>query len=143
MHVLLAWLFRGLIYLFGYFFRGFLHFLHWTTTSTIGGMLMLGGAFFVIFTVFVNFFEDLIFKFFPILPTDDYRFVFGSEMADIIDHGFMNLLGDDPFSAVFQNVLYIVSIGSVINSFIDFCLPFLLTCWTYKFIKSWLPTLSD
>lgn len=142
MAAVLIWLFRALLYLFSFFFRGMIQFLMWAATSSVGFFITFGSSLFIIFLVFINSLEDIILKFFPIIPTDDYSFSFGASFADLLDYGILSLLGDDPFSAVLMDVLYIVSLGGLVNSFINFCLPFLLTCWSYKFIKSWLPTLG-
>lgn len=142
MAAVFLWLFRGLLYLLSFFFSGIVKFFMWSATSSVGFFITFGSSLFIVFLVCINSLEDIILKFFPIIPTDDYSFSFGASFADLLDYGIITLLGNDPFSAVLRDVLYIVSLGGLVNSFINFCLPFLLTCWSYKFIKSWLPTLG-
>lgn len=142
MAAVFLWLFRGLLYLLSFFFGGFIKFFMWSATSSIGFFITFGSSLFIVFLVCVNSLENIILKFFPIIPTDDYNFSFGASFADLLDYGILSLLGNDPFSSVLMDVLYIVSLGGLVNAFINYCLPFLLTCWSYKFIKSWLPTLG-
>lgn len=144
MGAVIAWLFRGLTYLLSWLFRGGISLIQWAGTSKLGMFLTFGVSLFSVFKYGFEFIERLILNFIPGLPTDGYNFDLSSSFGDMLDASILSLIpNSSPFVATLKNVLYIVSLGELVNCFINNCLSFLLTIWLYKTIKSWLPTLAD
>ena len=147
MGVLIGWLFRGLIYLFGFFFMGLTRLLTWLSTSWSGIFILACSGFFTIFHYLSELLEYLILRFFPNLPQTNYDFSMGNEFANLIDRTILFLLNDSysnfpQFRAVVNNLIYIVNFGEGVRLFIEVYLPFVLSIMAYKIAKSWIPTIS-
>lgn len=142
MGVLFAWLLRGLVYLLSFLFRGLITSVSWLGTSTIGSFLTFGVSLFVILHSAVNWIKQMVMKFLP-TPATSFELDLAYTFSDLFDSYFLTLLGDDPFSMVVRDLLYVFNFGSLIDGIISIFLPFLLTVWSYKTVKSWLPTLSS
>ncbi len=142
MHLLFAWLFRGLIYLLCFFFRGIVTFFSFMTTSTIGSIITFGISFFFIVNALVDWVNDMVMSFLP-TPAKDYDLSLAKTFSDLLDHYLFTLLDNSPWSMVVRDVLYIVNFGALIEGILEIFFPFLLSIWFYKTVKSWLPTLSS
>lgn len=142
MSFLFTWLFRGLVWLLSFFFHGGIVFLKWCTTSTIGTFLTFGVSLFVVLFSAVDWLERMIMRFMPV-PADDFELDLSYVFGDLIDNYLLTRLGDDPISMVVRDLLYILNFGSFFESFLSYVVPFLLTIWVYKTVKSWLPTLGS
>ena len=68
---------------------------------------------------------------------------FGSEISDVIDNAIMQWLPADSFvGSLSRDCLYVINLGSLISSILSIVFPVLLSVFTYRVIKSWIPTVS-
>lgn len=142
MGAIFAWLFRGLLYLLSFLLSGLIKSVSWMGTNAVGSVVTFGIAMFFIIRAVVDWLKKMVMNFLP-TPAQTFELDLSASFSDLFDGYFLAFLGDDPFSMVVRDLLYIFNFGSLIDGIVSIFIPFLLTVWSYKTVKSWLPTLAD
>lgn len=137
------WLGRLIISGLGLFFRGSISSLFWFFSSSLGGAIALSTSVFGAIIGLIAVIKSWIMSLVPLPIKEEASYSFGNSFGDYFDSQIVDKLGDDLMSSVFKDVLYIVQIGELINLIVTIFIPFLISIFLYKLIKSWIPTLSS